>query len=40
MHSSQMQTDGPVISFLTMHPFFPQKEQHSSSMFLVFIPTP
>ncbi len=30
MHSSQMNTDGPAISFLTSCWLLPQKEQYSS----------
>ncbi len=30
MHSSQMNTDGPAMSFLTSCWLFPQKEQYSS----------
>ena len=29
MHSSQMNTDGPAISFLTSCWLFPQKEQYN-----------
>jgi hypothetical protein len=38
MHSSQMYTAGPAISFLTSFWFFPQKEQNRLSLARLFWP--